>query len=96
MTPRAVWMFPERIEFPLVDGLLERGLFRFVQLTIMVRVIRCDLRVHLADMIEHHFGSRLVSMRRHVSRELHLSVDDGFSESLLFRCIELAILIGVE
>jgi hypothetical protein len=83
-------------ELALLDGALERRLFFLVELAITIHVIRCDVRVHSGDMIEHHFSGRFISIAGYVNRELQLAICNGFLEALLFRCVQLAILVRIE
>ena len=62
----------------------------------MIDIVPGDLGVHLADVVEHHFGVRFASIRWDVGREFDRAISNGFGKSLLFLVVELAILVCVK
>src|SRR6267142_738913 len=90
------WRSVRKVQFALLNRTGKGGLFRFVEDAVMIGVVPGDLGVHLADVVDHHFGIRFASIRRDVGREFDRAISNGIGESLLFFVVELAILVGVK
>src|SRR5689334_17588436 len=82
-------------KFALLDSSFERSLFRFVEHSVMIGVVAGDLRIHLADVVDHHLDVRLLSMRR-VGRQFDRAVGNGLAEGFFFLVVQLSVFIHVE
>src|ERR1043165_6577720 len=90
------WLTMRENQFALLDGTLERGLFRFVEQSVMIGVVAGYLRIHFDDVVEHHLDIWLISIRRVVGRQFNGAISNGFGEGFFFFVIQLAILVCVE
>ena len=83
-------------EFALLDSSLKGRLLGRVELAVVVFVINRNARVHVCNVIDHHFRAGLLTMGRRMDGELEFSISDGLGECLLLGCVQLSVFVCVK